>query len=67
MYHRAAGLNLFETNVGIPSADLPADTAVRKVYTNENRAVQSEPEGILGGVGVGKKCTDSDSDPSLKS
>jgi hypothetical protein len=34
-----------------------------------SRAVESEweVEGILGGVGVGKKCTDSDFDLNLKS
>jgi hypothetical protein len=34
-----------------------------------SRAVESESEGILGGVGVGvgEKCTESDSDLSLKS
>jgi hypothetical protein len=31
-----------------------------------NRAAESESEGILGGVGVGKKCTDSDSDLDIK-
>jgi hypothetical protein len=33
----------------------------------KTRAVESESEGIVGGVGVGKKYTDSDSDLSLKS
>jgi hypothetical protein len=36
-----------------------------KIHDVRTRAVESESEGILGGVGVGKKCTDSDL--SLKS
>jgi hypothetical protein len=30
-----------------------------------SRSVESELEGILGGVGIGKKCTNSNSDLSL--
>jgi hypothetical protein len=51
-----------------PYVTLATDSVVKQT-TLYTRAVESEPEseGILGGVGVGKKCADSDSDLSLKS